>query len=71
MEIGNRISESYEGRTATASHGRVTIAYVIRSIDEVNKTCECAKVEDDTQLMFSKGRIETLAFDYVLKHLNS
>ena len=71
MKIGDKIVESYEGRTATASHGRVEIVYIINSIDEVNKTCQCEKIEDNTQLILSKGKIETFSFDYVLKHLQS
>lgn len=71
MKIGYKIVERYEGRTATASHGIVRIVHVIKSIDEVNKTCECEKIEDDTQLILSKGKIETFSFDYVLKHLQS
>ena len=69
MNIGDRIVERYEGRTATASHGIVRIVHVIKSINEIDQTCECEKLEDNTQLMFSSGRIATLNFDYVLKHL--
>lgn len=71
MKIGDKIVQSYEGRTATASHGRVDIVYIIKSIDEINKTCQCELIEDNTYLILRKGKIETLTFDYVLKHLQS
>jgi hypothetical protein len=71
MKIGDKIVQSYEGRTATASHGRVDIVYIIKSIDEINKTCECELIEDNTYLILRKGKIETLTFDYVLKYLQS
>jgi len=71
MKIGDKIFESYEGRTATASHGRVEIVYIIKSIDEINKTCQCELIEDNTYLILRKGKIETFNFDYVLKHLKS
>jgi hypothetical protein len=69
MKIGDKIVQSYEGRTATASHGRVDIVYIIKSIDEVNQTCECELIEDNTYLILRKGKIEKLSFDYVLKYL--
>jgi hypothetical protein len=71
MKIGDKIVQSYEGRTATASHGRVDIVYIIQSIDEVNQTCECELIEDNTYLILRKGKIEKLSFDYVLKYLQS
>lgn len=71
MKIGDKIVQSYEGRTATASHGRVDIVYIIKSIDEINKTCQCELIEDNTYLILRKGKIETLNFDYVLKYLQS
>ena len=69
MKIGDKIVQSYEGRTATASHGRVDIVYIIQSIDKVNQTCECELIEDNTYLILRKGKIEKLSFDYVLKYL--
>lgn len=69
MNIGDRIVIRYEGRTATASHGIVRIVYVIKSINEIDQTCECEKLEDNTYLTLSPGKIETFRFNYVLKHL--
>jgi hypothetical protein len=71
MKIGDKIVQSYEGRTATASHGRVDIVYIIKSIDRIGKTCKCELIEDNTYLTLRKGKIEKLSFDYVLKYLQS
>ena len=70
MKIGDKIVERYEGRTATASHGIVMIVYIIKSINEIDQTCECEKLEDNTYLTLRPGRIETIGFDYILKHLS-
>ena len=70
MNIGDRIVERYEGRTATASHGIVEIVYEIKSINEIDQTCECELLEDNTYLTLRPGRIATLNFNYILKYLS-
>tara|TARA_R110000868_G_scaffold230220_4_gene483352 strand:- start:1558 stop:1773 length:216 start_codon:yes stop_codon:yes gene_type:complete len=70
MNIGDRIVERYEGRTATASHGIVEIVHVIKSINKIDQTCECELLEDNTYLTLRPGRIETIGFNYVLKYLS-
>lgn len=69
MKIGDKIKQSYEGRTATASHGRVERIHIIKSINEDNQTCDCELIEDNRYLILSKGKIETFNFDFILKHL--
>ena len=70
MNIGDRIVQRYAGRTATSSHGIVEIVHVIKSINEINQTCDCELLEDNTYLTLRPGRIETLNFNYILKYLS-
>jgi hypothetical protein len=71
MKIGDKIVERYEGRTATSSHGIVRIVYVIRLINEINQTCECELIENNEYLTITKGKIETLPFNFCIKNLTN
>jgi hypothetical protein len=69
MKIGDKIVERYEGRTATASQGIVRIVYIIKSINEIDQTCECELIENNEYLTITQGKMETLPFNFCIKNL--